>query len=76
MAGILAFSLAALIVLLAMVFRRRKYRLPPGPKGLPVIGNVWDAPQSFPWVTYQRWSEDYGKCGQETNKCAVLTFPS
>ncbi|KAL6811405.1 putative O-methylsterigmatocystin oxidoreductase [Trichoderma sp. SZMC 28015] len=35
-------------------------RLPPGPRQLPLIGNLHQAPQNNPWRTYQQWSTIYG----------------
>lgn len=34
--------------------------LPPGPKGLPLLGNVTDLPQTQPWETFAHWGEKYG----------------
>lgn len=34
--------------------------LPPGPKGLPLLGNIVDLPRSQPWVTFANWGEIYG----------------
>lgn len=34
--------------------------LPPGPKGYPLIGNLYDIPTNMPWVTYQNWKRKYG----------------
>ena len=41
---------------------RKRYRkvLPPGPPGLPVLGNVYDIPRTTPWVTYRDLTAKYG----------------
>lgn len=33
---------------------------PPGPKRLPLIGNLRDMPTSFEWKTYHQWSKQFG----------------
>ncbi|KAF9043117.1 putative monooxygenase [Panaeolus papilionaceus] len=38
----------------------RKSNLPPGPKRLPVIGNVHQMPQEAPWLVFSEWSKTYG----------------
>jgi hypothetical protein len=35
--------------------------LPPGPKGYPLIGNLFDMPADKPWVVYDEWRKTYGK---------------
>ena len=35
--------------------------LPPGPKGYPVIGNLFDMPVDKAWVVYDEWRKTYGK---------------
>lgn len=33
---------------------------PPGPKGLPLIGNVFDLNVAKPWLSYEEWGKRYG----------------
>jgi hypothetical protein len=35
--------------------------LPPGPKGYPLIGNVFDMPADEPWLVCDEWRKTYGK---------------
>ena len=35
--------------------------LPPGPKGYPVIGNLFDFPINHQWLVYDEWTKKYGK---------------
>ncbi|KAF8588233.1 cytochrome P450 [Ramaria rubella] len=39
---------------------KSKLPLPPGPKPLPIIGNVLDLPKEKDWETYGRWAKEYG----------------
>ena len=34
--------------------------LPPGPKPLPLLGNLLDVPLTRQWLVYSQWAERYG----------------
>ncbi|KAG7086779.1 hypothetical protein E1B28_002709 [Marasmius oreades] len=63
-----SFVLLAVSLLFLCLFvnrYRRGLHLPPGPKGLPVVGNFLDVQRlqksnELPWVTYTKWSHIYG----------------
>ena len=48
----------ALLVFLKQRLSRPPY--PPGPKGLPIVGNIYDLPPSCEWITYAKWSRQFG----------------
>ncbi|KAF8660482.1 hypothetical protein AX16_001608 [Volvariella volvacea WC 439] len=35
-------------------------KLPPGPRGLPFVGNVLDFPKEKPWLKFAEWAKQYG----------------
>jgi hypothetical protein len=49
------------LVLLSSDRSRKRLPLPPGPPGLPIIGNLLDIPRSREWLKYAEWSRQYGK---------------
>ncbi|KIJ66911.1 hypothetical protein HYDPIDRAFT_85366 [Hydnomerulius pinastri MD-312] len=55
-------SVSALAVLAGYARRKqdRSSSLPPGPKGLPLIGNVLDINLSEPWLTFTQWAASHG----------------
>ena len=34
--------------------------LPPGPRGYPIVGNLFDVPKKMPWKVFHEWSKSYG----------------
>jgi len=40
--------------------RRRGLRYPPGPRPLPIVGNLFDIPLEFSWLTYSQLSKTHG----------------
>lgn len=65
MGPILALGFLALAVLLHYLrsrvsLTRRRPPLPPGPKGLPLLGNLLDLPPDYSWLTYAKWRATYG----------------
>jgi hypothetical protein len=59
---VLASGLVGFCVWLYIVFVKKPVPAPypPGPKGLPLLGNITDIPQTQPWVTFSKWGETYG----------------
>ncbi|PBK87328.1 cytochrome P450 [Armillaria gallica] len=49
----------AFVYALYKLVSRSHRRLPPGPAGLPMIGNVYDIPGKFDWIAYMEMSKKY-----------------
>ena len=45
--------------------------LPPGPKGFPLIGNMFDMPVNKPWLVYEDWCKTYGKLSMIIDQTAI-----
>nr|BED42962.1 cytochrome P450 monooxygenase [Trametes versicolor] len=57
----LAASIAVVLALRGLWLRKAsKSPLPPGPRGLPLLGNLFDIPRQSAWKTFAAWSREYG----------------
>ncbi|KIY48888.1 cytochrome P450 [Fistulina hepatica ATCC 64428] len=57
--GVTLIALSILVKFVASI-RKRSLPLPPGPPGLPLIGNIYKIPTHSAWEKYTEWSDHYG----------------
>ncbi|THU79343.1 cytochrome P450 [Dendrothele bispora CBS 962.96] len=48
------------IVLGTVLYRRKSHRYPPGPPGLPLVGNLFQVPLKKIWIRLDSWKKIYG----------------
>ena len=63
MASFLLIPTASCILYAQWAYRKRSkgLPLPPGPKGWPVIGNVFDVPLASMALVYAQWAKGFGE---------------
>lgn len=51
----------------------RHVQLPPGPKGVPILGAALEHPKTEFWKTYADWGRKYGSWRQSDSLGALVT---
>lgn len=54
--------LVLVVVLSYRLIMSRTRSLPPGPRGYPLIGNLFDMPATQEWLAFAQWGDKYGEC--------------
>jgi hypothetical protein len=54
-------ALLGLLIFYSLFLKKSALSLPPGPPGLPLVGNILDMPMEMEWLTFSRWGEQYGR---------------
>ena len=39
---------------------KKRLSYPPGPKHLPIVGSLFNMPSHEEWITYRKWSDQFG----------------
>ncbi|XP_006457725.1 hypothetical protein AGABI2DRAFT_198695 [Agaricus bisporus var. bisporus H97] len=53
-------GLIGVVLIWLMLRQKPSAPLPPGPKGWPIVGNLFDMPSSREWETFTQWGEKWG----------------
>lgn len=54
-------TVAALVAFAIFLKNKTRHRYPPGPKGFPLLGNIFDLPSNCQWTAYAEWSRKLGE---------------
>jgi len=60
-AGIVSFAFLLWILVFNRGAKSRDLLYPPGPKPLPLVGNLHQVNTAEPWLTYTAWKKKYGE---------------
>ena len=58
--SLISVAAAAFALYHLICYRRNRMRMPPGPMGYPIIGNLFDMPKGFDPVPWAKYREIYG----------------
>ncbi|KAF8897192.1 cytochrome P450 [Infundibulicybe gibba] len=56
----LCLATLGLFIIRRFIRSRSTVPLPPGPKGLPLVGNILDMPSEKEWLTFAKWGDTWG----------------
>ena len=54
---------------------KKRLPYPPGPKRVPVVGNLFSMPSNEEWVAYRKWSEEYGTARDAVSRRRLQLSP-
>ena len=69
----LASGIFACIALVRSARWRSRPRLPPGPRGYPIVGNLFDLSPSYAWEQFSVWGKQYGRFSL-LHPCAIYAL--
>lgn len=58
--GLPVFLLVSYLLVNEALKAGKNSKLPPGPRGYPVIGNIYDIPNEDKWKVYREWGRKLG----------------
>ena len=70
---LIAVTTLALVVLGILYFKRNTHTFPPGPRGVPLLGNIFDVPKQDEWRVYAEWSRLFGTYAPPKSHTTFLT---
>lgn len=57
--NVIALFVAVTVAARLFYRKRNDVSFPPGPKGVPLLGNIFDVPADCGWEKYTEWGREY-----------------